>query len=229
MYDNIWMDHSPRPVPYWLPNRELGSNIDAATVPLSYGAEIPGCPRSVKGIHNGHKYYFNGTNVIPYHATVTADSTLYRIASVYHDRSAIYHVNYDASANAIGEANHSNNHEVFMDWQEIQFRHGPDRSSRIDTNAGGSLRMTRANSIWPGNLIPPRYHPEVDRNVPNMAPPSGCLGGNIALLIALVALSASPEHQDAVHHTLLGSLIASDWQVAHQNDNPGCKFRHGRR
>ena len=222
------MNLAPRGGPYWLPQQELGSNVDAATVGLANGDLIPGFSQSRKGIHNGYKYCFDGHSVLPFHAPLATDTIPYRIVSVYHDRSVIYHVNYNAAANAVGNANTGNHNNEFMDWEEIQFRHGVDGSSRIDTHAGGSLQMTREQSIWPRSLLPPRYHPEVHRNVPHEATPRGCLGGNLALLIALVALSASPEHEDAVHSTLMGSLSGSNWVVTQQDGHPGCRFPHER-
>jgi len=227
MYDNLWMNLPPR-APHWLPQRVFGSNVDAAAVELADGALIPGFPQSRKGVHNGYKYCFNGHNALAYHASLAPDTTPYRTVSVYHDRSVIYHVNYNAATNAVGEANVGTHNNMFMDWEEIKFRHGLDGSSRIDTNAHNLLQMTREQSIWPQSLLSTRYHPEVHhRNVQNAVTPQGCLGGNLALLIALVALSASPEHQHAVHDTLLGSLNGSNWAVAQQDGNPGWINRRG--
>jgi len=226
MYENLWLNLPPR-APHWLPQREYGSNVDAATVGLANGDLIPGFQQSRKGIHNGYKYCFDGHNVLPYHASLATDTTLYRIVSVYHDRSVIYHVNYNAAANAVGDANVGNHNNEFMDWEEIQFRHGLDGSSRVDTNAHNLLQMTRDQSMWPQNLLPPRYHPDVHRYVQDAVTPQGCLGGNLGLLIALIALSASPEHQHTVHAALVGSLTGSNWAVAHQDGNPGWINRRG--
>jgi hypothetical protein len=224
MYDNISSNLPPRGGQSWLPQREEGTNIDAATSDdLAVGDLIPGFARNRVGVHNTKRYCFDGNVVYPFDAAIQPDIIPYRIVSVYHDRSVIYHVDYNAAVNGVGEANTSTNSDMFMDWSEIQFRHGGDGSSRIDTNAAHGLQMTRANCIWSGSLIPPRYHPEAYRDHLHVTTPAGCLGGSLALLVALVALSATPENPTAVDAALRGALNGSNWGVAHQHGHPGCR------
>jgi hypothetical protein len=231
MYEDDRLHLAPRFTQYrtWLPQQGEGANLDASTQDLAIGDFIPGSGQSRKGAHNAYIYHFNGHEVIPHPAT-TIDPALgfHQAVSVYHEGSVIYHVNYNASEHAVGEANVSSLDHIFMNWEEIGFHHLEDGSSRIDTNALPRLQMTRGGHCrWPRRLLPNRYHPENInlQSIPNVVPPIGSLGGKLALLIALVALSASPEDVNAVHNTLVDTIRASNWQLPNQHGlHPGCMF-----
>jgi hypothetical protein len=206
---------------------------------VANGEFIPGSDQCRKGSHNGFKYFFNGTSVETHGAFPDEHLeylAVHQVVSVYYHRSRIYHVNHNAAEYPVGDAPENGLNqggvpgggEQFMDWEEIGFHHEEDGSSRIDTNARPYLLLTRQDCDWVRHLLPHLYHPErVDlRNVPNVGPPVGGLRGKLALLIALIALSASPEDPNAVHATLINSMIGSNWGLPqqHRNDHPGCKF-----
>jgi hypothetical protein len=120
--------------------------------------------------------------------------------------------------------------EMFRDWQQITFDYNEEDSSRINTeNAGLSttLRMTREDQDWPGPLLPRNYHPQRDyRRRNDIRHPSGSFGGNLAILIALVAFTASRTGDD-VQNTLQNCITGYWWRTPPRDGrdpHPGCKY-----
>jgi len=236
MYEDLELNLQPRGTHNnWLPQQQQGSNVDASTRPeVVTGGFIPGSNFCRKGSHNQFRYYFNGTSVDTFN-DFTPDHVRYlaihQVFSVYFYRSVIYHVNYNAADHAVGDGgggdtlvgDHPNSLR-YMDWEEIGFHHDADRSSRIDTNANRSLQSTRDGCDWPRQILPGRYLPEhqESQNRQHEQPPVGSLHGKLALLIALIALSASPELPNDVHTTLVRTMTGSNWMLPQYHHNhPG--------
>jgi hypothetical protein len=92
-----------------------------------------------------------------------------------------------------------------MDWERIRFHWPIDtttgRPSGVSTvgfpHSQDHLYMTRADQGWMASLLPSGHLPPGNsrrRDLPGgYLPPWGSVNGNLALLIALVAFTASPN------------------------------------
>jgi hypothetical protein len=93
-------------------------------------------------------------------------------------------------------------------WRPLTFEHDNHNYSSYLTNAGtaGTLRCQRTDQQWPRMLLPDIYQTQA------MAPDLryGSLKGDLAILLALIALSMS---RDDLQHYLPSMFTNQSWQV----------------
>lgn len=164
----------------------------------------------------------------------------WRIVSIYFDRGRFFCVDTDAVQNAIGDGldqpRHSSDEDdadaegedsdekITWDWQHVRFTYLPDNSSQIGfALAEDRLVAQRDDQTWPRILLPDSYHARYERQSCNhLAPPAASLRGDLALMIALVALTASPNG-DRVENTFAQSIVGAHWQTPNNKWQSGCE------
>jgi len=140
-----------------------------------------------------------------------------KAASVYHQASNFWGVNYDITDPNEEDSDDSDSPEP-MDWSLVRFTrpiagHRPIGSSYVDViGQYEDLYATRQNQNWPTLLFPDPYQADIrHQNLRNRVPPYGSLNGNLCVLIALLAFSASPLGT-SVHQTLMSCIHPTGWR-----------------
>lgn len=170
----------------------------------------------------------------------------YRTVSLYYCQttSRFWCIDYDATTNAVrgsmtaadsaassdtegDEESEIDEYDPAKDWNALSFTWDTTtgRSMLNPVGAGRpQLFATRSDQTWPLSLLPRNYQPvdfkmrKVDGGV---QPPLGSLGGNLALMIALVAFTANPEGKE-VHNVFLECVQGSSWSTP-SDEGAGCK------
>jgi hypothetical protein len=137
----------------------------------------------------------------------------------------------DESANsAYGSPGSQADLQEFEDWQPLTFQWMANESSTVSTDLTGMVNLykTYVDQTWPLRLLPRTYLPAEERRTieRTQLPPSGSFGGNIAVLIALVAFTAS-RAGDRVQNALISCIRDNWWQTPNRNGrdrdpDPGC-------
>jgi hypothetical protein len=186
---------------YWLPNKPQGSNI-----------------RRHQGNHDSHAFVVRGNSVTTIgnedlgRLLIAGTVELFRTVSIYFHQTTqqYFGVHFDATRFQVGDGkdNESNSDdddseeevntpiERLMDWSRIRLNYDTTSgTSTVDFPAhGNQLMMTRNDQQWMPNLFPESYlPPTANRDMVGYSPPSGSINGNLAILVALVAFSATPN------------------------------------
>lgn len=111
-------------------------------------------------------------------------------------------------------------------WPRIPGRNRHTGQSTLNTVHAGHAQLyaTRSDQTWPSRLLPLNYQPlTLDRsNMTERQPPFGSLNGNLPLMIALVAFTASPNGS-MVHDALLRCIQQGGWHHPAERGT-GCKL-----
>ena len=169
----------------------------------------------------------------------------YKCYSVYHDHAYLWTVNYDATAERVGDgrdttaANGNGNgdnssdesvnssdsssdeegEEERPDWSTMSFSLGTSYTSYAGQRQQQQrLHCKRPDQLWATQLFTDIYTAQQE----NRNPQYGGLNGELPLLIALLALTMPPEYVP----TYLPQCIGNTWNVYPPNTLPrGCGCR----
>jgi len=222
----------------WMPGKSLGSNVLAPQ----------------RGTHNSRVYLFNGEEVISrqetdkaaFVAAMRSDSN-HRAATIYFCQSGFVCVDYDATTQIVGDGLDHPSHQMQTDgttwdvnwisWSGLTFQWPeappgqPVGDSRVGINIGPNYNLYchRVGSDWPAKLLPDRYfaYPGYRAILPqDPGLPIGALGGDLTILIGLLAMTTAPEGSQ-VHETLMQCIRRPPWTVPDRTTGEGRQFKRG--
>ena len=187
------------------------------------------------GPHNHFAYFFDGsrTNPIPKTQiqTLLSNKSIirYKAATIYHQASHFWGVDYDITDTEVENDDDSDSPDEPMDWSLVRFArptnldHRPIGVSYVDViGEHENLYASRQGQRWNTLLFPDPYQADIrDRNARNREPPYGSLNGNLCVLIALLAFSASPSGA-SVNDTLITCINSVGWTDPIGHRGLGC-------
>jgi hypothetical protein len=221
------------------PKKPLGSNVMV--------------PQEHSGRRNPYYFNGSAVQEISHQALASVISELenFRSISMYFHRTSnsFWAVDFDATLMAVGDGlphdveedsdcsdeNDADEDEALtLDWTPLSFDWSldPDRAQTIGLSSVAlyegkfqHIYCTRDDQRWPEMLLPMTYHPSDSRlrHASSCSAPFGSLNGNLAVLIALVAFTASPR-DDHVKNALMRCIRGTSWRSP-ASSGGGCKSR----